>query len=327
MADVRRDDGFTGIAHTLIEVLCRAKLPGLRHMQVVLAVARETYGVFDEETGEQRTQAVVSSKDLQRITGMSAGNARDVVRDLVEARVLTRSKGPHGKSILGIQKDFECWGIPLRDGLGRRPAQRSPDPQSDDRHSGRPGDRHSGHLKKLQTTATAVTCPIQGLIEKEGGRQTTATAVTLEFPHTPAPESASRFTTSNEAEKTELATPDPPLEERLVAWFCAEYLERRSIAYLPEQGDGKRLASMLEAYGRDDFIPIVELWLTDKQFHDDFVREKGWNTWALSKRAQRIAAKRGAIRRQKELRALRLEEERARERGFAGAREPRRAHA
>lgn len=103
MADVQVEHGYTRIANELLEALVRVQgLPG-RHLQVLLAVIRATYG-WGVPYGP------VTQSDLARATGIDRRDVHKIVRDLRVRRILEAGKDlATGRRVLRIQKDFDLW--------------------------------------------------------------------------------------------------------------------------------------------------------------------------------------------------------------------------
>jgi phage replication O-like protein O len=105
VANVQPENGYTRIAHPVLEALARSRLPA-RHLRVVLAVARLTWGWGKKGDG-------IGSRQLGEATDTSPGYVRRVLADLLRWGVLQQT-GPsfRGRRQLGIVKDFEVWCIP-----------------------------------------------------------------------------------------------------------------------------------------------------------------------------------------------------------------------
>jgi len=126
MADVQPEDGFTALAHPVVEALARASMPG-RHLRVVLAVARLTWGW-------RKKSDRIGSRQIGAMTGISPGNVRWIIADLLRWRILREAGlGFRGRRDLGIEKDFERWEIADTHDAERR-RSRSTSPET----SGRP---------------------------------------------------------------------------------------------------------------------------------------------------------------------------------------------
>jgi phage replication O-like protein O len=115
MADVQPEDGFTRIAHPVIEALARASMPG-RHLRVALGVARLTWGW-------NRKADRIGSRQLGELTQIDPSAVRKILGDLLKWGVIIEA-GPaiRGRRILGLEKDYERWRIRPTDEAIRRSA-------------------------------------------------------------------------------------------------------------------------------------------------------------------------------------------------------------
>lgn len=94
------EDGHTRIANELLEAMCRAGFSA-RQWAVVMAVVRKTYGYGKK--GDD-----IGLGQLEQMTGIDKGNLSRVVRELADARVLTRTEGMFGHK-LGVNKRYAQW--------------------------------------------------------------------------------------------------------------------------------------------------------------------------------------------------------------------------
>lgn len=128
MADIQLEHGHVRIANGYLEALMRAPIPG-RHRRVLDAIVRLSWGW-------QRPVAPIASSRLAELTGISAGQARKIVRDLVRWQVVTRLAGSGTRpATLGPQKDPDAWEFPRppsrpAEGPASRPAERPAAPTS-----------------------------------------------------------------------------------------------------------------------------------------------------------------------------------------------------
>lgn len=107
--------GFLRIANALIEALYRAKLPG-RHLSVVLAIVRCTYG-WNREAAE------LGAGDLADLTDYHASHVRNALADLRRWGIVVTTPGDPGRpSLVALQPDCERWRVPAYG--QRRPALR-----------------------------------------------------------------------------------------------------------------------------------------------------------------------------------------------------------
>ena len=102
MASPQVENGYTRLANELLEALCRARLGG-REMRVVLAVARLTYGYGEKE-------AKISLRRLSQLTGIPKEDVCKTLRRLAKKKVVSVRK-EKGRLRMGIQKDYEKWGL------------------------------------------------------------------------------------------------------------------------------------------------------------------------------------------------------------------------
>lgn len=104
MADVQPEDGFTRIAHPVLEALARSPIPA-RHLRVVLAVMRLTWG-WGKKSDRLGSSQLASAVDIE------PRDARRIVRDLLEWQVLKEvGQSFRGRRVLGLEKDWEQWRI------------------------------------------------------------------------------------------------------------------------------------------------------------------------------------------------------------------------
>jgi len=96
MASPQIEDGYTRIANELFEALLRADL-SKRHLLVVLAIMRQTYGF-------NRTMDRISGSQIAELTGVRRNHCNVAVMQLVKLKIVKRA----GRQI-GIQKDYDQW--------------------------------------------------------------------------------------------------------------------------------------------------------------------------------------------------------------------------
>lgn len=96
MASPQLEDGYTRIANELFEALLRADL-SKRHLLVVLAIMRQTYGF-------NRIMDRISGSQIAELTGVRRNHCNVAVMQLIELRIVKRE----GRQI-GIQKDYDQW--------------------------------------------------------------------------------------------------------------------------------------------------------------------------------------------------------------------------
>lgn len=90
------DHGYTTIAHQIMEAIMACELSA-RHIRVVLAVARQTYGYH------KKTDYLTGSR-IGSLIGIEEANARRILKDLVDRKILLKN----GKMV-GINTHLEDW--------------------------------------------------------------------------------------------------------------------------------------------------------------------------------------------------------------------------
>jgi phage replication O-like protein O len=137
VADVQLEHGYTRIANELLEALARAALPP-RHLRVVLALARMTYGY-------NKAEDRIAASQISALTGIEERNVRHVLGDLRAALILESRGSPGQTQTWRIQKDHELWTTlpdepgshgrksthPRREQPGSAPTRVSPDARRD----------------------------------------------------------------------------------------------------------------------------------------------------------------------------------------------------
>ena len=102
MADPKVKNGYTRIAHELLEALCLVGLNGAE-FRVVLAVVRATYGW-------QKREAELSLTDLRNMTGLGRRTLIYSVQNLQTKNVMQVTKQEHGqRNLYALNKDYETW--------------------------------------------------------------------------------------------------------------------------------------------------------------------------------------------------------------------------
>ncbi len=97
---VQVEDGFTRIAHGILEALALADL-GKRHYKVLMVLLRQTYG-YNKKADE------ISLTQFQAKTGVLPQHVSQAIADLVEMRVVLKTPGKHA-ACLSINKSFGQW--------------------------------------------------------------------------------------------------------------------------------------------------------------------------------------------------------------------------
>lgn len=94
------EDGFTRVAHGILEALALANL-GKRHYKILLVLLRQTYG-YNKKSDE------ISLTQFRDKTGVLAPNVSTAIDELVEMRVLLRTPGKYA-FCLAVNKSFGQW--------------------------------------------------------------------------------------------------------------------------------------------------------------------------------------------------------------------------
>ena len=110
LASPQTEHGFTRLADELLEALIRHPFTK-RQYKVLLAVIRKTYGF-------QKREDDLTAPQLAAMTGLDRANVIRAINELVEIKALNKRAGRYGQ-VLGINKDYEAWGVPKRHRLPR----------------------------------------------------------------------------------------------------------------------------------------------------------------------------------------------------------------
>jgi phage replication O-like protein O len=97
---VQVEDGFTRVAHGIIEALALADL-SKRHYKVLLVLIRQTYG-YNKKSDE------ISLSQFETKTGVLKPNVSTAIDELIEMNVILRSAGTHAHC-LSINKSYPQW--------------------------------------------------------------------------------------------------------------------------------------------------------------------------------------------------------------------------
>lgn len=97
---VQVEDGFTRIAHGILEALALADL-GKRHYKVLMVLLRQTYG-YNKKADE------ISLTQFRDKTGVLPPNVSTAIDELVEMRVIVRTPGKHA-FYLAVNKSYGQW--------------------------------------------------------------------------------------------------------------------------------------------------------------------------------------------------------------------------
>ncbi len=104
MASPQKENGFTPIAHELVESFSRTYMSS-QESKVLWAIIRKTYGY-------QKPMDRISFTQFEKMTGMNRWHISNVIKRLVDRKIITRHNEGHSFSY-GIQKDYELWCEPL----------------------------------------------------------------------------------------------------------------------------------------------------------------------------------------------------------------------
>lgn len=97
---VQVEDGFTRVAHGIMEALALADL-GKRHYKIMLVMCRQTYG-YNKKADE------VSLSQFHDKTGIMPPNVSTAVEELVAMRVLIKTPGKYA-ACLAVNKAYAQW--------------------------------------------------------------------------------------------------------------------------------------------------------------------------------------------------------------------------
>ena len=97
MANPQKEQGFTPIAHTILEQIGRTRLLG-SEFQVVLCVLRKTYGYGKKED-------VISLTQFEKFTGLSRPTVVKTLKNLIARNILVKTALPAYK----FNKDWDSW--------------------------------------------------------------------------------------------------------------------------------------------------------------------------------------------------------------------------
>lgn len=109
MAAPQRENGFTGIAHEILEAVMKRRFRGLQQLDIVLALWRETWGW-------NRVDASLSLGLLERHTGIPRHKCSELLAELVSLQVVEMVSPAIGKraAVYRFQKDYDLWQVPVR---------------------------------------------------------------------------------------------------------------------------------------------------------------------------------------------------------------------
>src|SRR5690606_40851439 len=113
MADVQVENGYTRIAHPILEALALAPFNAAQ-LKVLLALIRETYGW-------QQKDAAISYTRLEAATGLHRDTVRNALRSLIREGVVivVREATFTEPAVYRLQKDPHKWGRYCTDSVMR----------------------------------------------------------------------------------------------------------------------------------------------------------------------------------------------------------------
>lgn len=105
MANPQRENGFTGIAHEIIEALIKVKLNATQ-LQIILVVLRFTYGFNRKNTNH-------ANSFFANALGIDRSNLIRDMNELQRMNIITVVKKGTGKnpSIISFNKDYDTWNV------------------------------------------------------------------------------------------------------------------------------------------------------------------------------------------------------------------------
>lgn len=184
MASPQKENGWTAIANEILEEVARREFTG-REWSVLLVVWRETWGVRESKGGQHRKQAELPAAFIAKRTGIRSNHVRELLRSLVDNRVLTvvQPASFRSASVYAFQKDYDYWRVPRRKGPMRGPVDgpsaqgRAEGPEMVKERARRraegPGpeaDNHRASLAKKETMKETMIPPTPQRGDGEGDR-------------------------------------------------------------------------------------------------------------------------------------------------------------
>lgn len=118
MASPQVENGFTRIANELLDEILRFGF-GKRHLAIVLAIIRKTYGY-------QKKADEVSATQIEKMTGIPRQHVASALVELSAMRVVLKQDGRHANS-LSLNKNYGQWRSPKK---GRVPRREGGSPES-----------------------------------------------------------------------------------------------------------------------------------------------------------------------------------------------------
>lgn len=103
MASPQVENGGITIADELVVALCRSSFTA-REFRVIMSIMNMTYRV-------NKTKAEISVDDLRYATNLKKFMVEDALENLARQNVIFVQGLPNGDQIIGLQKDYEKWGL------------------------------------------------------------------------------------------------------------------------------------------------------------------------------------------------------------------------
>jgi len=102
MANPQKENGFTPIAHEIMEALAKCRIPG-KSRQMLDVIMRQTYG-YGRKTDR------ISTKQFMNLTGLSKPSIHRARRTLLYTKMITVYKSEHSQVLTySFQKDYNKW--------------------------------------------------------------------------------------------------------------------------------------------------------------------------------------------------------------------------
>lgn len=101
MANPQKENGFTPIAHEVLEELVKARLLGAE-LSMALFVIRKTWGY-------QKKQDIISFSQFQKGLGISRMTISKTIKNLVARKILVKTAILGEKTSFSFNKDYEKW--------------------------------------------------------------------------------------------------------------------------------------------------------------------------------------------------------------------------
>lgn len=104
MANVQKEDGYTAIAHKLLEALARTRING-EARQILDVIFRKTYGFH-------KTEDEIALSQFCLATGLKKNSACRAIEKLVTMGIITVHEKVNKAKLYKISKDYDKW-LPL----------------------------------------------------------------------------------------------------------------------------------------------------------------------------------------------------------------------